>query len=244
MGPRNMVEQVKNLTIPLFERRYPGNQAVFFFDNATNHPVYAEDSLRAERLNLGPGGEQPCLRSGFNPKTQQSQSMQDFKGIPKGMKKILQERGLWRSHLPAQCRTKNPKAGAKTKRIPDPACIRPIDGRQCCARAILSSQPDFATQKSRLEDVIEEAGHLVLFYPKFHCELNWIEYYWGEAKRYTRANCTYSLAGLKEVLPIALESVPDILVWKHWRRTQRIIEVQLHLLFLAVTNMFFLYRPT
>jgi transposase len=97
--------------------------------------------------------------------------------------------------------------------------------RQCCARAILSSQPDFAAQKSRLEDVIEKAGHLVLFYPKFHCELNWIEHYWGETKRYTRRNCTYTLAGLREVLPTALESVPDTLVWKHWNRVQRIIQV-------------------
>jgi hypothetical protein len=151
--------------------------------------------------------------------------MQDSKGIPKGMKKILEERGLWRPRLSVQCRIDNPKAGAKTKRVNDPACIRPTDGRQCCARAILSSQPDFAAQKSRLEDVIEKAGHLVLFYPKFHCELNWIEYYWGETKRYTRRNCTYTLAGLREVLPTALESVPDTLVWKHWNRVQRIIQV-------------------
>jgi hypothetical protein len=62
----------------------------------------------------------------------------------------------------------------KTKRANDSTCIRPIGGRQLCAGVILSSQPDFAAQKSGLDDVIEKAGHLVLFYPKFHCELNWI----------------------------------------------------------------------
>jgi len=37
-----------------------------------------------------------------------------------------------------------------------------------------------------LETVILQAGHEVLFYPKFHCELNYIEYYWAALKRYTR----------------------------------------------------------
>jgi len=221
----NMIAQMEDLTIPLFERRYPGHQAVFFFDNATNHAAYAEDALRTENLNLGPGGEQPPLRLGFNPSTQQPQSMQDSQGVPKGMKKILEERGLWRTNLRAHCKINNPKPGAKTKRIDNPGCLRPTDGRHCCARAILFSQPDFAAQKSRLEEVIEKAGHLVMFYPKFHCEMNWIEYYWGSCKRYARKHCTYTLAGLHDVLPDALESVPDTLVWKYWDRTQRIIKV-------------------
>ena len=47
--------------------------------------------------------------------------------------------------------------------------------------------------------MIEATGHAVLFYPKFHCELNWIEYYWGQVKRYTRDNCEYNYEGLKTV---------------------------------------------
>ncbi|KAA8893425.1 hypothetical protein FN846DRAFT_529170 [Sphaerosporella brunnea] len=38
--------------------------------------------------------------------------------------------------------------------------------------ANLSAQPDFKGQRSRIEEVVEDAGHLVMFYPKFHCELN------------------------------------------------------------------------
>ena len=139
--------------------------------------------------------------------------------------KDLEERGLWRQDLRAHCKIDNPKPTAKTKHVDNPSCLRPTDGRQCCARAILSSQPDFAAQKSCLEEVIENAGHLVLFYPKLHCEMNWVEYYWGSCKRYARKHCTYTLAGLYEVLPGALESVPDTLVWKYWNRTQRIINV-------------------
>ena len=48
----------------------------------------------------------------------------------------------------------------------------------------------FLEEKSMLETVINATGHEVIFYPKFHCELNYyIEYYWSAVKRYARANC-------------------------------------------------------
>jgi len=69
----------------------------------------------------------------------------------------------------------------------------------CCARKILSLQYDFLHLKGKLHEMIEAMGHAVLFYPKFHCELNWIEYYWRQVKRYTRDNCKYNYEGLKAV---------------------------------------------
>ena len=50
---------------------------------------------------------------------------------------------------------------------------------------ILELQPDFVNQKSLIEETIESHGHKVIFYPKFHCELNFIELFWGAAKQYT-----------------------------------------------------------
>jgi len=49
-------------------------------------------------------------------------------------------------------------------------------GKYCCHLRILEAQPDFLEEKSMLETVINTAGHEVIFYPKFHCELNYIEY--------------------------------------------------------------------
>ncbi|ORY22255.1 hypothetical protein BCR33DRAFT_813206 [Rhizoclosmatium globosum] len=43
--------------------------------------------------------------------------------------------------------------------------------------------------------------------PKFHCELSWIENVWGDMKRFTPANCSYSITALRETLPEAIQYV-------------------------------------
>ena len=52
----------------------------------------------------------------------------------------------------------------------------------CCCCHLLFCQPDFVAQKSQLKEQIESHGHNCNFYPKFHCELNFIEQYWGAVK--------------------------------------------------------------
>lgn len=49
-------------------------------------------------------------------------------------------------------------------------------GKGCCALRILEAEEDFRNEISLLETVIHAAGHEVIFYRKFHCELNCIEY--------------------------------------------------------------------
>jgi hypothetical protein len=50
----------------------------------------------------------------------------------------------------------------------------PSNNLHCC-RHILYNQPDFTNGLSLLELAAEERGFRVLFLPKFHCELNFIE---------------------------------------------------------------------
>jgi len=69
-----------------------------------------------------------------------------------------------------------------------------------------------------VQEVIEAAGHLCIFLPKFHCELNKIEFFWGAVKRYLREHCDYTFSTLQENLPKALASVElkTIQRWELW----------------------------
>ena len=42
----------------------------------------------------------------------------------------------------------------------------------CCCLRMVECLPDFSAQKCLIAESIEEAGHLVLFLPKLHLELN------------------------------------------------------------------------
>ncbi len=61
-----MVDQAVKISTRVFSYAYPGCQALFAFDNSSNHSCYAEDALLVGNMNLGSGGKQPILRNGFN----------------------------------------------------------------------------------------------------------------------------------------------------------------------------------
>ena len=58
----DMVNHAAKVTIPIFNAKFPGCQAVFAFDNTSNHCSYAADALRVGNMNLHPGGKQGMLR--------------------------------------------------------------------------------------------------------------------------------------------------------------------------------------
>ncbi len=182
----DLINQVVKRAIPIFEARFPGYQILFAFDNASSHSAFSPDALIAKHMNLNPGGKQPKMRKTyFGEEIPQDMifpldyHIPELCGQPKGLKQVLKERGLW------------PNEGLKLEE----------------ARRVLSQQPDFLAQKGRLEEVIVAAGHQVIFYPKFHCELNFIENFWGAAKKYSRSHYDYSWTGLQKTVPLALSSV-------------------------------------
>ena len=77
---------------------------------------------------------------------------------------------------------------------------------------------------SRLQEEIDARGHKVIFYPKFHCELNPMEPYWCKAKWYTREYSDYSLEGFRQTVPEALASVKQKTICGFFNRSKRIIE--------------------
>ncbi|THU75878.1 hypothetical protein K435DRAFT_706193 [Dendrothele bispora CBS 962.96] len=166
--------------IDIFEDQTNGfAQGLFLFDNAPTHQKRAPDALSARKMPKGPSEKWTHYKDGprMRPGTLPSGQLQDLyfpddhptmPGWFKGMQVILEERGLYpeTGRLNAQCE------GFKC----------PPERTDCCCRRVLFNQPDFVNQKSALEELIESRGHICDFYPKYHCELNFIEQYWGAGK--------------------------------------------------------------
>ncbi len=137
------------------------------------------------------------------------QKMTTDGGEVKGLQQTLEQHGFDVNRLKVKC---------------VPRC--PHESEQCCMACLLSQQDDFVNQTSMLEQLIVNQGHLCIFLPKFHCNLNPIEMvcehilkfkptisqpsskYWGWAKyRYRQAiKPTFDLA--KKAAMDALDNCP------------------------------------
>ncbi|CAB4474979.1 unnamed protein product [Rhizophagus irregularis] len=171
----NVLNQIKTKAIPIFEILHPNCIGVFAFDNSSNHAIFAKDALVSKRMNLNPGGLQPKMRDTYWGSDNKLQSMvfpddyphEKLRGQPKGLKQILKEREKWPiGGLLLECKEYKEKKDDENR-------------INCCARRVMSLEPDFLAQKGAIAEIIKKAGHKCIFYPKFHCELNFIERYWG-----------------------------------------------------------------
>jgi hypothetical protein len=122
------------------------------------------------------------------------------------------------------------KVSVSTSELPCQLRRRAIDdldpalNGECCATALLQSQRDFQEQKGWLQEEVEAAGHSIIFYPKFHCEINFTERFWCAAKHYTRENCEYTIDGLRRTIPEAFKSIPTATISRFYMHCSRIID--------------------
>ncbi|KAI0070203.1 hypothetical protein K474DRAFT_1609121 [Panus rudis PR-1116 ss-1] len=208
--------------IDIFEAKTNGTaQGLFLFDNAPSHQKRADDALSARKMVKNPKngwthrkGGLP-MRNGTNPNTGESQSFYfpddhpDYPGWFKGMEQIIRERGLWPAGgLPAEC----------------PKFRCPENRTDCCCRRLLFNQPDFVAQKPQLQELIESRGHICDFYPKYHCELNFIEQYWGTGKlRFRVAGRANTLEEMEQKVTSCLDDVPLLQIRRYANRSARFI---------------------
>ena len=122
------------------------------------HTAKAQDTLETSKMNVNPGGKQKVMRDTVW--AGKVQKMNYALGISKGMRVVLEERGV---------RTQTLNADQM--------------------RTILSQREDSKNEKSLVEHFLESRGHTAIFLPKFHPELNPIERVWAQSKRYTKAYC-------------------------------------------------------
>lgn len=209
------VQAQTHLMLDIFEERFPNGSAiaVLGFDNAPSHQKRAPDALSARKMvkntpkkpkNWFPSG-QVKMRAGKLPNGSpqplyfsEQHSDRMLAGQFKGMKVILEERGLLEeANLNAEC--PGFKCPPRAKGVPP----------KCCCRRVLFEQPDFKDQKPELIELVEKRGHIAYFFPKYHCELNFIEMCWGAAKAHYRVQPpTSSEAQMEANVIEALDSVP------------------------------------
>ena len=226
---------------------YPQFEHVFVYDNATTHLKRADDALSARKMpknipkqgtNWGievtkrdPTTGKPVYKSDRTPEkvkihmkdgqlpNGEPQSFYFPEGHPragvfKGMAVILEERGFGEmSKMWAECKKFKCAEGAT----------------DCCCRRILYNQPDFANVDLLLESICADRGFQVLFLPKFHCELNFIEQCWGRAKSVYRTYPESSRVDqLEENTLTALESVPLSMMRKFSNRSLQFMDAYDH----------------
>jgi hypothetical protein len=111
-------------------------------------------------------------------------------GTPKGMKQVLQER----FHAGALRRDGSlavNAAGLKDDEL----------------RAELNRYDDFYSAPSILEEIVSHYGHIVIFLPVCHPEMNAIELVWRQTKSEVRTTCTGSVVGFESRIRQALDNV-------------------------------------
>ena len=218
---KELHKQIREDVIPLFEKLYPGCQALFVLDQSSNHNAYAPSAKRANSFNLkdtklksidehvilpgyyiAPDGEKKIQNFYILEIKNEGQKNERRIWFRKGLETILTERGLGRwDEFKADGKYWKAKYGNK----------EPNADHTCCPYHMLEAQPDFVAQRTALEELIVKSGHLYTLYPKYHCETNWIERYWSAAKRIARKDCDYSFKALQEKLDGFLDQVspPD-----------------------------------
>jgi hypothetical protein len=203
----HLVDQLRNSAIPVFNALHPGCEAIFAFDNSSNHRSYAPDALLAKNLNVKDGGKawtdgrRQIMRDGWWMDEHGERHIQSMSinGTQRGLKSVLEERGLYQQGM------QKPQM-----------------------QEVLSEQPDFAQQLPWLEETVKDVSfnrpHHIIYFPKFHCELNWIERYWGHAKKKLRRETDYKFETLKANLGTVLDSVPLETMRKYSRKCWRYMD--------------------
>ncbi|CAB1108389.1 unnamed protein product [Ectocarpus sp. CCAP 1310/34] len=174
----------------------PHRQLVMVFDNSTGHSAFGAGALVGEHVALRPGGAQGALRN-----------FEDDEGNPVHTTfRVVDNTGQGKEDGEKDGDSGGSgAAGEAGKR------------RRCCVVRVLSELKAFREELNMVEKLFKAHGHLCIFLPKYHPELNAIERYWGYIKHLLRLHCEYSLRHMLQVLPGALSGVPARFI-RAWSR--------------------------
>ena len=84
----------------------------------------------------------------------------------------------------------------------------------------LARHPDFKNEMNMIQRFLVQKGHVCVFLPKFHPELNPIERVWAQLKRYTKGHCKYALPSLRKNIPLSYDTVSLENIQNHFRKVR------------------------
>ena len=173
--------------------KYPRDRydVVWQFDHSTGNAKMAPWCLVAHHMNVSLGGSQPKMRDTVWGPEKVPQKMVLEDGRAKGLKLVLEERGI-------------STAGMKRQDMVDR----------------LANEEDFRAESCQAVMFLRSKGDCARLLPKFHGELNSIERVWGQGKRETRAMCDYFMTGLRSAIRPALDSLSLDLIRKYFRKSR------------------------
>jgi hypothetical protein len=202
----------------ILEQDYPLEKHVLVYDNAPSHIARPTDALSALNMPMGPSANFFCkikdsegtvtsrirmrnarFANGTAQELYYPATHPTHPGFFKGSRVLIQERRARGAALPDPLKLKAACKGFKC----------PPGATECCCRRVMYTQPDFTNVPSVLEEHCTKRGVRVIFLPRYHCELNFIEQVWGYAKRlYRMYPASSDIDNLEHNTVESLDSVP------------------------------------
>ena len=90
----------KAITIAEVKYRKELYSLVFFFNQSSRHTAFPDNALNVNRMNVKPGGAQAAMHNTLWNGMYQRMVFRD--GTPKGMKQVLEERGVNTKRMKAE----------------------------------------------------------------------------------------------------------------------------------------------
>ncbi|KIM73867.1 hypothetical protein PILCRDRAFT_99232 [Piloderma croceum F 1598] len=218
-------------TMDILECHYPDEDHIMVIDNASTHLKRVDDALSATHMpkfspKLGKEWDGTDWGEGWQPKNwgvEVNVVGEDRKQVyqPNGMalkQKVKMCNGTFANGSPQSLYypdghdlvgQEQGYVGALKIRAECPKFHCKKGAIQCCCQRMLYNEPDFVTVELLLEIACKAWGFHAIFFPKFHCKLNFIEQCWGYSKRiYRQCPVSSKEANLECNVLASLESIP------------------------------------
>lgn len=188
--------------INVFRAKYPRDKCVLVLDHSSVHLRLAADALNVNKINLH---------------TDSDKMLRERKKKARETKALLTPmRNGWYHKNGKRVEQKMYTADGRRRGLLDLLAERGFKGKYSLANARekLGAQPDFAVEKSELEEMCEKMGVRVVKSPKYHPEFNPVELAWAAGKLYAREKCNYTIASLRKVIPHTIDLLSPELIQK------------------------------